>query len=91
MSDRILDSRKVDQGFCVNYWRLSYRRRMIRDIWLAPFVVGVILLWIRIEHGHIRLSNAWPIGAVALIGAISILYNRRMWKLEKSINNAKRD
>lgn len=91
MSDKNLDSRKVDRGFCVNYWKLSYRRRMIRDIWLAPFVVGGILLWIRIEHGQIRLSNAWPIGAVALTGAISILYNRGMWKLEESIHKEKRD
>ena len=40
-------------------------------------------------HGNVGFSNAWPIGGVVLIGVISILYNRKMWKQEESADNEK--
>ncbi|WP_294187434.1 hypothetical protein, partial [uncultured Clostridium sp.] len=38
--------KKVDKGFQLIYWKLSYRRKFIRTLWLIPFsVVALILIW----------------------------------------------
>ncbi|SFI77038.1 hypothetical protein SAMN05421753_11270 [Planctomicrobium piriforme] len=29
---------KIDQGFCLWYWRLSTRRKFIRELWLGSLV-----------------------------------------------------
>jgi hypothetical protein len=34
---------KIDKGFCIQYWKLSYRRKFIRTIWMLPFV-GLMFL-----------------------------------------------
>jgi len=35
---------KVDKGFELRYWRLSYRRKFIRTLWMIPFLLAAIIL-----------------------------------------------
>ena len=35
-------SQKVDKGIELCYWKLSYRRKFIRTLWIIPFEVIVI-------------------------------------------------
>ena len=35
---------KVDKGFEINYWKLSYRRKFIRTLWVSPIVILAVYL-----------------------------------------------
>lgn len=38
---------KIDKGFELIYWKLSYRRKFIRTLWMIPFaIIAVILVWV---------------------------------------------
>lgn len=38
--------RKVDKGFQLIYWKLSYRRKFLRTLWWTPLSVpGLVLIW----------------------------------------------
>ena len=72
---------KTDSGFEFFYWKLSYRRKLIRTIWMLPFLVIVMFLF------QIRFKSYFltcVIGAVIGIGAIiQGIYNYRKWKAEE--------
>ena len=34
---------KVDKGFELIYWKLSYRRKFIRTLWLIPWAVASLV------------------------------------------------
>lgn len=38
---------KVDKGFELVYWKLSYRRKFIRTLWMIPWAI-VALIFIQI-------------------------------------------
>lgn len=78
---------KVDKGFVLNGFRLSYRRRMIRSLITIPFVViGFILLYVYEYLTFGTLITFLAIGAVAY--AFEVGYNYRMWKKsENEMNN----
>ena len=40
---------KVDKGFCLSYWKLSYRRKFIRTLWTGAFIIplfGLLLYYV---------------------------------------------
>jgi hypothetical protein len=47
----------VDQGPCLSYWKLSYRRKMIRTLWGATLLPIVVVL-------HVSGSMSGMIGSV---------------------------
>jgi hypothetical protein len=80
---------KVDKGFCLDYWRLSYRRKLIRSLWCIPFALLVVPLmpyssgWARSLYERL---GPWAIGALLLAAcSIQVGYNYYMWlKTERS-------
>jgi hypothetical protein len=68
----------LDQGFTLNYWNLSYRRRMLRDLWLILAAVLIALGYWRYRGGS--LGNYWPVAVIVAIGIASAAYNYRRWK-----------
>ena len=71
-------SEKVDKGFELRYWKLSYRRKFIRTIWMAPLVPLAIFL---LFHFHKSLFVALTLSlAVILIDAIQLLYTYHKWQ-----------
>ena len=35
---------KIDKGFELDYWKLSYRRKFIRTLWLIPLGIIAVML-----------------------------------------------
>lgn len=79
---------KVDKGFEFFYWRLSYRRKFIRTLWLTPIDIVLLLLLLLLVW---NLDNNISFKIIATIILIlltltQLLYNYIKWK--KGENNA---
>ncbi|RWZ52174.1 hypothetical protein EQV77_15850 [Halobacillus fulvus] len=73
------DKEKKDEGFAVNYFRLSYRRKMIRTLTSLPIMIGalIVIYWV----SDFRLGVDIAIGALfTVVFGIQLLYNYFMWK-----------
>ena len=71
---------RTDKGFKLCYWKLSYRRRFLRTIWMSPICVAMIL-WFY----HESQSFFWTcIAAVVLVSLVlgQAVSNYRKWKSE---------
>jgi len=69
---------KVDKGFELMYWRLSYRRKFIRTLWMTPFLLGTIIL---IFVSPLNIVYAVAISIILLvIFLIQLIYNYKKWK-----------
>lgn len=71
-------SEKKDKGFELCYWNLSYRRKMIRTLWMFPVVLAAIgVFYITCQS----LLFTAVMGAI-LFGTLIIqtIYNYRKWK-----------
>ncbi|WP_374055146.1 hypothetical protein [Rossellomorea sp. FM04394] len=68
---------KVDKGFELIYFRLSYRRKMIRTLWMTLLLpVSYFLL----RFMGLDLFYTWIFMAVFLLGHLAQLYyNYYMW------------
>ncbi|SCJ02841.1 Uncharacterised protein [uncultured Clostridium sp.] len=71
-------SRKVDKGFQLNYWKLSYRRRFVRNLWLLPsfIVLTVFIFW---NGDKTFINRIIPI-ILLVIGIFELIYNYNKWK-----------
>lgn len=79
--------RGVDKGFCLWYWRLSTRRKFIRQLWMTPVVFALLLssIWLGAREDAIA---AWIMTSIALFifGILvvpSIVDKYRDWKEEE--------
>ncbi|OAT83573.1 hypothetical protein A6P54_21230 [Bacillus sp. MKU004] len=73
---------KIDKGFKMNYFGLSYRRKMIRTLISFPLIVLIMIFLM-----YIDLSKAIKISFVLFIlvaFAIQFFYNYYMWKKKES-------
>ena len=50
---------KVDKGFELVYWKLSYRRKFIRTLWMIPWAI-VSLIFIQIVGKIINIPYYIP-------------------------------
>lgn len=71
---------KVDKGFELNYYNLSYRRRFIRTLWMIPWMILALYLmdWVGVSI-YILLALAV---IFLVIGFIQTLHNYKKWKEE---------
>lgn len=73
-------SEKTDKGVELCYWKLSYRRKLIRTFWMLPLELLVI------NQFHQTFRNAiytWGIGTLLLsLLGIQAVYNYRKWREE---------
>ena len=71
----------VDKGFELLYYKLSYRRRFIRTLWLTPWTVLVLFLnyWVDMP---IYILVPMAVGLILVI-YIQASYNYKKWKEEK--------
>ncbi len=73
----------IDQGFCLSYWRLSYRRKFLRTVWtiaLAPILIAPLAFadW----EPHYLLF--WAVVLAAVSGA-QLHYTYRKWQQERAV------
>ncbi|MFD1361566.1 ATPase [Lentibacillus salinarum] len=70
---------KVDRGFKINYFKLSYRRKMIRTIIFIPINI-LLLIFIYAYTDWSMLVNVF-LGLLLLIAIlVQLIYNFNMWK-----------
>lgn len=69
---------KVDKGFKLNYWNLSYRRKFIRTLWQIPLVLLAIGLSI-LTVDNIFFNRIVPILLVIIL-IWQLIYNYTKWK-----------
>lgn len=89
----------IDKGFCLSYWRLSYRRKLIRTIWLGVLATPLVLL-VQISGGLPQVLRGFfelrhPVGVGWAIVFASLLltifqgwYNYYRWKQESRVNDS---
>ena len=69
---------KVDKGFELRYWRLSYRRKFIRTLWMIPFLLAAIIL---IFVSPLKIVYAVAVSIILLvIFLIRLIYTYKKWK-----------
>ncbi|MFH5911226.1 hypothetical protein [Clostridium perfringens] len=75
---KIYDREKVDKGFELIYWKLSYRRRLIRLLWTTPILTFIIFY--SVNNLEMSVKNVLIISFLILIYVIQFLYNFLKWK-----------
>lgn len=79
---RSLDQKKIDKGFCLNHWNLSYRRKFIRTLWIGFFFNGVFFIaFLRLQSKSNLPLVFVTFGELLLI--FQVVYNYYRWKQEK--------
>ena len=73
--------KKVDKGFQLIYWKLSYRRKFIRTLWTIPIFIISIGIIVFLGDG-IVVSKIMPIILIILF-ILQIIYNYIKWKKEE--------
>ena len=76
---------KVDKGFELVYWKLSYRRKFIRTLWMIPWTI-VSLIFIQIVGKNYKYTILYTIlaGIIYLvILPIQAIYNYKKWMKEE--------
>lgn len=69
---------KIDKGFELIYWNLSYRRKFVRTLWMTPFtILAIILMWMTSKS--ILITSI--ISVVTLVVVIAqAIYTYKKWK-----------
>ncbi len=75
---KIYDGEKTDKGFEFFYWKLSYRRRLIRLLWTTPIVLFVIFF--SVDNLEMSLKNVMVISFLILMYVVQYIYNFLKWK-----------
>ncbi len=77
---------KTDKGFQPIYWNLSYRRKLIRTLWLSPLIFLFFLL--PEETEFFGLSRNLFVAFLFVLVAVQAYYNYYKWKISErsSIN-----
>ncbi len=73
---------KIDKGFVWSYWKLSYRRKFIRTLWMIPFVLLAIVN-ISFNHEFTTFIKAFLILILLISEVIQLIYNYRHYQKEK--------
>lgn len=81
---RWMSDEKIDKGIEICYWKLSYRRKFIRTLWLIPIEILLVFCF------HITFhSTIWTflvaVGFVIML-LIQAVYNYKKWKKEDEKN-----
>lgn len=76
---------KVDRGFALNYYSLSYRRKFIRSLFGMPILILSSLVIYILAEWPVMLKNAFTISFL-IIGILQIMYNYKMWKKDETIS-----
>lgn len=73
-------SEKVDKGVEFCYWKLSYRRKLIRTLWMIPVLIMINIAFYKAFPAY---SYARIIGVILFLPVfIQAAYNYKKWKNE---------
>ena len=81
-------SDEIDRGFCVPYSRLSYRRKLIRTLWVA--LVIPFLFFVPADTRVLGLSrDVWIVAAI-VSSIVQAVYTFRMWMRGRGNENGRK-
>ncbi len=71
-----------DKGFCFSYWKLSYRRKLIRTLWtFAAFLL--IVSYLMISEPDSSRRSGYILGVVGFVVFVAqVFYTYHRWKAE---------
>lgn len=72
---------KIDKGFSLSYWKLSYRRKFIRTLWMLPICI-VVLVFFYLSSPQDTLVLGILVLAL-IVSIIQLVYNYVKWKAEE--------
>ena len=72
----------VDKGFCLSYWRLSYRRKFLRTLWMIPWALAALVVMLITDPFGIIVSWIYA-GFLAASLLAQGIYNYRKWQREQ--------
>lgn len=80
--EKLLKNReKIDEGFAFCFWKLSYRRKFIRTLWMLPFLI-IVIFYLHITFKSYLLTDI--IGTIlSTIFILQAVYYYKKWKMEK--------
>lgn len=73
------NKKKVDKGFVFNYYKLSYRRKMIRTLTLLPLMIGAVIIIFYYSDNSFVVNLLIGI-ALFVLFVIQFFYNYVKWK-----------
>ena len=74
---------KVDKGFELVYWNLSYRRKFIRSLWISPICILFVYLCTNLFEE--KIIGLFISVSIILIAIIQIIYTFYKWQSEEKI------
>lgn len=81
-SRRHFDSaKKIDKGFAFGYWKLSYRRKFIRTLWMFPVLV-ITIFSLQVMCDSSLFTYVSEI-VLVLLFIIQAIYNYKKWRTEE--------
>lgn len=72
---------RVDKGFEFIYWKLSYRRKFIRTLWMTP--LGVLLIALLSLSNRTILFKITGIAIIFSTYLIQLVYNYKQYKMKE--------
>ena len=78
---------KIDKGFELIYWNLSYRRKFIRTLWMTPLVLLIIILIAFLGKISENISSILIIGFLILALLFQLIYTYKKWKKEERLHD----
>lgn len=72
---------KIDKGFSLSYWKLSYRRKFIRTLWMLPVCLIALVLIYLLDPAATSVLGILVIALIASV--IQLVYNYVKWKAEE--------
>ena len=73
-----MKNRKVDKGFELNYYNLSYRRKFIRTLWMIPWLILAICGMCLVKAPIFIIIPVAVILVIILF--IQAVHNYKKWK-----------
>lgn len=79
LSIRYKNKDKQDKGFKLNYFALSYRRKLVRTVTLTPVVIFSALI-LYYSSAFTTMAKMVFILVLLMVFVFQVIYNFYMWK-----------
>ena len=74
---------QIDKGFCIQYSKLSYRRKFVRTLWILA-VIPVMFL-VSSDFRVLGIPRDLWIGAAVFAALAQAVYTYRKWRAERDV------
>ena len=72
----------IDKGFCLSFSKLSYRRKLIRTIWILAVCIPIGCLAAALSDEKHATDKWAAVVAVLILGGGQVIYSYYKWQNE---------